>query len=130
LGVALYSGAHGAPDLAEALRWFRSAAEAGKPEAAFNDGTFYDDGAVVPKDEAKAAEWYGKAVEAGVPAAMRTLGLMLATGRGVPRDLRGGAEMLRLAREEGDTDVEEDVRQFLEGLTPDERAPVEAELRR
>jgi TPR repeat protein len=128
--VALYSGAHGAPDLAGALRWFSSAAEAGNPEAAFNVGSFHDDGVVVPKDEAKAAEWYGKAAEAGVPAAMHTLGLMLATGRGVPRDLKRGAEMLRLAREEGDTDVEDDVRQFLESLTPDERARVEAELRR
>jgi uncharacterized protein len=131
LGVALFDGAGGIPpDHAEALHWFTAAAHAGHPEAAFNVGAFYDDGLAVEKDDAKAAEWYAEAVAGGVVAAMHTLGMMLAVGRGIPRDLRRGAELLARAREEGDADVEGDIRELLRRLPPEEKAELEAALRR
>jgi TPR repeat protein len=129
-GVALYSGVGGERNLEQAFRWFKTAAEAGHPEAAYNLGTFYDDGIVVQKDEATAAEWYRKAAEGDVTEAMHTLGMMLVAGRGVPRNLHVGAELLARAKEEGDHDVDEDIKELLRTLPPNERAELEAALRR
>ena len=50
-------------DYAEAVKWYRKAAEQGDAEAQFNLGLMYADGEGVPKDYAEAVKWYRKAAE-------------------------------------------------------------------
>jgi TPR repeat protein len=86
-----------AQDYAEAVRWYRKAAEQGHANAQFNLGNMYSnlqfnlgnmyfDGRGVPQDYAEAVRWYQKAADQGVPEAQFNLGLMYERGRGVPRD--------------------------------------------
>jgi TPR repeat protein len=55
---------------------------------------------------------------------------MHAAGRGVPRDVAFAAELLARAREQGDGDVEDDISELLRTLPADEKAELEAALRR
>jgi TPR repeat protein len=52
-------------DYAEAMRWYRQAADAGSGAAMINIGTLYEDGWGVPQDFAEAIKWYRKAADAG-----------------------------------------------------------------
>ncbi len=66
------------------LVW-RSAAEAGNPQAELEVGSFYDPLNAHPKtgfapDAARAADWYERAALAGLPEAQRRYGLLLAKG--------------------------------------------------
>ena len=52
-------------DDAEAVRWYRQAAERGDTEAQFNLGVMYYKGHGVRQDLALAQEWLGKACQNG-----------------------------------------------------------------
>ena len=57
--IYAYSQGVGVPqDDAEAVRWFRLAADQGQADAQFLLGAMYANGEGVPKDEAEAARWY------------------------------------------------------------------------
>ncbi len=71
---------------AEAIKWYRKAAEQGLAHAQFNLGRMYDDGQGVTQDYAQALTWYLKAADQGDAGAQNNLGLMYAKGRGVSRD--------------------------------------------
>ena len=58
---------------AEAVRWLRRAAEQGNAAAQANLGRMYANGQGVPKDYAEAARWYRKAAEQGHTEAARWL---------------------------------------------------------
>ena len=73
-------------DDAEAVKWFRKAAEQGQADAQFNLGVMYVKGDGVPEDDAEAAKWYRKAAEQGYARAQLNLGFMYADGDGVPED--------------------------------------------
>src|ERR1035441_8676428 len=73
-------------DEAEAVRWYRKAAEQGVAYAQSDLGVMYATGRGVPKDEAEAARWYRKAAEQEDATAQFNLGWMYANGRGVPTD--------------------------------------------
>ena len=73
-------------DDAEAVRWFRMAAEQGHAEAQFNLGLMYAEGRGVPEDHAAAVDWYRMAAKQGHAGAMTNLGVMYAEGRGVTKD--------------------------------------------
>ena len=70
-------------DDAEAVSWFRKAAEQGHAGAQYNLGLKYARGEGVPKDDAEAVSWYRKAAEQGHAGAQFNLGLMYARGEGV-----------------------------------------------
>ena len=53
-------------DEAEAVRWYRLAAEQGYAIAQHNLGVMYDKGEGVLKDDAEAVRWYRLAAEQGV----------------------------------------------------------------
>ena len=72
-------------DEAEAVRWYRLAAEQGDAAAQFNLGLMYANGEGVLKDEAEAVRWYRKAVEQGYAGAQLNLGVMYATARAFSR---------------------------------------------
>jgi TPR repeat protein len=71
---------------AKAVKWYRKAAEQGLPEAQFNLGLMYDKGQGVPQDYAEAVKWYRKAAEQGFAEAQTNLGIMYFTGLGVPKE--------------------------------------------
>ena len=50
-------------DLAEAVKWYRKAAEQGNDVAQVILGTCYEDGKGVVKDLTEAEKWYRKATE-------------------------------------------------------------------
>ena len=45
-------------DAAEAVKWFRKAAEQGNASAQSNLGVMYAEGRGVPQDDAEAVKWY------------------------------------------------------------------------
>ena len=71
---------------AKALKWYRKAAEQGNAEAQFNLGLMYDERLGVPQDYAEAVKWYRRAAEQGFAEAQTNLGIMYFTGQGVPKD--------------------------------------------
>ncbi len=76
----------GPVDYAEAVRWFRKAAEQGDPDGEYYVGTAYDSGKGVPEDKVQAVKWYRKAAEKGVAIAQYMLGHAYETGEGVAKD--------------------------------------------
>jgi len=63
-------------DGAEAIKWLRSAAEAGDPNGQLNLGLIYLFGMTRSKDTDEAARWLRKSAERGYPAARAALALV------------------------------------------------------
>ena len=83
----MYANGQGVPrDYAEAVAWYKKAAEQGHAVAQAGLGFMYADGQGVPQDYARAVAWYKKAAEQGDADAQTNLGVMYANGRGVPQD--------------------------------------------
>jgi TPR repeat protein len=74
-------------DPAQALAWFRKAAEQGNAAAQNNIGFMYEIGRAVSLDYAEAVKWYRKSAEQGWAAAQASLGLLYSGGAGVPQDV-------------------------------------------
>ncbi|MBM3840675.1 MAG: sel1 repeat family protein [Verrucomicrobia bacterium] len=89
-------------DFAEAIRWYRKAADQGLARAQYNLGVLHDIGQGVPQDEAEAARWYRQAAENGSADAQYTLASMYGLGRGVPRDPKEALRWYERAAEQGD----------------------------
>jgi len=97
LGVR-YSRGRGVPqDYAQALKWFRLAANQGKAAAQLNLGVMYHEGEGVPRDYAQALKWYRLAAAQGHAKAQYNLGAMYGKGRGVPQDYVQALKWLTLA---------------------------------
>ena len=79
--AAFYKG-----DDAQAVSWFRQAADQGHVVAQFRLGEMYDLGLGVRKDYAQAVAWYRKAADQGNGLAQYNLGDMYYLGHGVPQD--------------------------------------------
>ena len=69
---------------AEAIRWYRKAAEQDDAVAQFDRGVMYAKG--VSPDHAEAAIWYRLAADHGLAGAQFDLGMMYAQGQGVSQD--------------------------------------------
>ena len=62
----MYDNGQGVPqDYAEAVKWYRLAAEQGDVAAQYNLGIMYDNGDGVPQDYKEAVKWYRLAAEQG-----------------------------------------------------------------
>ncbi len=86
LGV-MYQNGHGvAKDSAEAVKWYRLAADQGLADAQFVLGVMYHTGQGVPQDYAEAMKWYRLAADQGHPDAQFALGMMYYNGQVVPQD--------------------------------------------
>jgi peptidoglycan hydrolase-like protein with peptidoglycan-binding domain len=103
LGRRLLSGTGVPRDTHIGSSWYRRAADAGSPTAAFTLGVLYERGIAVERDSTKAAEWYRKAAAGNVAAAKHNLALMLRDGKGVPQDGPKAVELLRSAARQGMT---------------------------
>jgi TPR repeat protein len=102
LGNTFLVGSLGvAKDEAEAVRWFRKAAEQNHAEAENSLGSCYACGQGVAKDEVEAAKWYRKAAERGNAHAQCNLGVSYDTGQGVAKDEVEALKWYRKAAEQG-----------------------------
>jgi TPR repeat protein len=85
----MYALGKGVPrDYAQAIFWFRKAAEQGDAHAQYDLGVSYHNGQGVLQDYAQAALWYRKAAEQGDVDAQYNLGVWYEEGenQGVPQD--------------------------------------------
>lgn len=87
--------------MADAVQWYRAAAERGHVDAQFILGTMYRTGRGVSRDYEKAADWYQQAALAGNAWAQFSLGNMHIRGEGLPRNPLEGVRLYRLAAAQG-----------------------------
>src|SRR6266404_3293110 len=107
LGRAFFSGTLGvAKDEAEAVKWFRKAAEQNIADAQFSLGVCYANGQGVAKNKAEAVKWYRKAAEQNVADAQYNLGVCYANGQGVTEDDAESVKWFRKAAEQNLADAQ------------------------
>jgi TPR repeat protein len=94
--------AHAAKKFAEAMHWFREAAEKGNKDAMHVMGAAYRIGQLVPRDYDEAMRWYRRAADKGSGAAMAAIGGMYGDGIGVGQNYSEGLRWLRKGVEKGD----------------------------
>lgn len=82
---------------AEAVAWYRKAADQGLQVAQHFLGLAYLNGEGVQPDDTEAARWFARAAAQGFPQAQYMLGVMNADGRGVPKDLVRGYAFIVMA---------------------------------
>jgi TPR repeat protein len=82
----MYANGEGTPENdAEAVKWYRKAAEQGNAEAQRDLGVMYDDGEGTPEDDVEAVKWYRKAAEQGDTLAQGIISGKYFAGEGVPQ---------------------------------------------
>ena len=128
LGAMYDNGEGGVPENdAEAVRWYRRAAEQGdlaqsgaqgaQRSAQFNLGVIYDQGGIgVVPDKAEAVKWYRLAASRGHAGAQHNLGAMYETGQGVAEDHVQAYAWFSVAAAAGEVSMQEDLRQHRERL--------------
>jgi hypothetical protein len=89
---------------AEAVKWFRKAAEQGNAEAEDGLGVCYRDGLGLPKDSAVAIKWFRKAAEQGFAEAQVNLGSCYAKGEGIGKNDLEATRWYRKAANQGEAD--------------------------
>jgi TPR repeat protein len=100
----LYRNGLGVPqDYAEAMRWYRKAADAGDSSAMTNIGGLYENGWACRQDYAEAMRWYRKAADAGNSSAMNNIGWLYQNGLGVPQDYAEAMRWYRKAADAGNS---------------------------
>ena len=82
---------------AEALKWFRKAADQGYDSAQASLGFMHERGQGVLQDYVEAGKWYRKAAEQGNGSAQADLGLLYSYSKGVPQDYVQAYMWLNLA---------------------------------
>ncbi len=93
-------------DYAEAVKWYRKAAEQGDKDAQNSLGYMYKYGYGITQDYAEAVKWYRKATEQGDKYAQNNLGVMYQCGYGVTQDYAEAVKWYRKAAEQGDKDAQ------------------------
>jgi|GEM_PF-3244872 len=88
-------------DNAQAVIWYRKAADQGFEDAQNFLGDMYAKGAGVATDNAQAVNWYRKAADQGLAEAQNNLGQMYANGQGVSRDDYQAVRLYRKAADQG-----------------------------
>jgi hypothetical protein len=102
LGMSYAAGQAGvAQDYAEAVRWFRKAADQNSALGQLYLGNMYAGGFGVAKDPAQAVRWYRMAAAQGNAGAEFNLGNMYGKGEGVPKDESEAAVWHKKAAEHG-----------------------------
>jgi tetratricopeptide (TPR) repeat protein len=88
-------------DYAEAMRWYRKAADQGNAAAQENIGWLYHNGWGVAQDYAEAMRWYRKAADQGNAAAQENIGWLYQDGKGVTQDYAEAMLWYRKAADQG-----------------------------
>jgi TPR repeat protein len=98
----LYRRGHGVPqDLAQALVWYKKAAEQGYPLAENNLGFMYTKGLGVPEDKQEGFKWYMAAAAHNFVMAQYNVGLKLFYGEGVQKNLDQSFQWFMKAADRG-----------------------------
>lgn len=108
LGKVYYEGAGVPQNYAEALKWFRLAADQGSAESQHMLGVMYDRGDGVPQDYSRATSLYREAADAGYPPAQYDLGKQYASGEGVPQNFSEAYVWFSLAASAGHESARQD----------------------
>lgn len=93
--------AYHSQNYAEAVNWFRKAANQGYARAQYNLGVMYDHGDGVEQDYAEAVSWFRKAADQGHARAQFNLGNMYSDGTGVDQDDAEAVKWYRKAADQG-----------------------------
>ena len=101
IGVMYEKGQGVTKDYAEAVKWYRKAAEQGLDWGQNNLGYMYRYGYGVTKDYEEAVKWYRKAAEQGLAMGQSNLGTMYEMGYGVTKDYEEAVKWYRKAAEQG-----------------------------
>jgi TPR repeat protein len=91
----------GKPDYANALAWYRAAAEKSYPEAQLKIGDFYLAGNGVDRSDTRALQWYLSAAEQSYAPGQVAVGSMFEAGRGTSRDYPKAIEWFDKAVDNG-----------------------------
>jgi TPR repeat protein len=91
-----------AQDFAQAMTWYRKAADQGYARAQNNIGHLYDHGQGVKQDYAQAMIWYRKAADQDNAGAQNNVGVLYDNGQGVKQDYAQAMNWHRKAADQGD----------------------------
>ena len=89
-------------DYAEAMRWYRIAADQGNADAQVHIGELCAIGAGVTQDYAEAMGWFRLAADQGNAQGQKNVGLFFLNGWGVKQDYVEAKRWLRIAAKQGD----------------------------
>ena len=98
---------YNAKNYAEAVKWFRKAAEQGNAGAQCGLGFCYEEGQGVPQNYREAVKWYRKAAEQGDANAQYNLGYCYENGKGVTQNRSEAVKWWRKAAKQGETYAQE-----------------------
>ena len=108
-----YYGRNGkTQDYAEAVKWWRKAADQGDAEAQLSLGICYKNGQGVTQDYAEAVKWYRKAADQGHAWAQNNLGVCYYNGQGVTKDLDKAKELWRKAAAKGNQFAKNNLKKY------------------
>jgi TPR repeat protein len=103
VGTAFYFGRGGeAENYAQAMIWYRKAADQGYARAQHNIGVLYALGHGVKQDYVQAMTWYRKAADQGDAWAQTNIGVLYELGHGVKQDYAQAMTWYRKAADQGD----------------------------
>jgi TPR repeat protein len=105
-GEKYYFGQGVPQDYAEAVRWYRKAAEQNHAEAQYALGYCYENGEGVEQDYVEAVRWYRRAAEQNFAPAQYNLGDCYRRGEGVQENMAEAVQWYRKAAEQGDADAQ------------------------
>jgi TPR repeat protein len=86
---------------AEALKWYRKAADRGLAIGQYNLGVMLRDGHALSQNYAEAVKWFRKAADQGNALAQNDLGAMYANGQGAAQSFSEAAKWFRRAADQG-----------------------------
>ena len=109
-------------DAAEAVKWFRKAADQGNALAQFNLGFCYSKGDGVTKDSVQTVEWYRKAAEQGDTKSQNNLGFCCERGDGVAKDEVEAYKWYLLAAAHSEAKAKDNAARLELLLTPEQTA--------
>jgi len=119
----IYKNGRGVPkDGAEAVKWYRKAADQGNAFGQAALGYMYAIGFGVPKDEAEAVKWFHKSADQGDAGGQAFLAMMYSNGFGVLKDETEAYKWCLLAGAQGHEVARELIAPLEKKLTPDQRA--------
>src|SRR5438045_2798451 len=122
LGLRYDKGEGVAKDQAEAVKWYRKAAEQNYAKAQYNLADCFDTGEGVAKDQVEAVKWYRKAAEQNYATAQENLGVCYVSGEGVAENLVEAYKWLLLAVRQGNEHAKEGVTLLEHALRPEQIA--------
>jgi uncharacterized protein len=107
LGTAYFHGQFGLnQDDAEALKWFRKAAEQNEPKGQYALGYCYRIGQGLPQNASEAVVWYRKATAQGYAPAQCDLGVCYAHGEGVAKEEGEAVAWFRMAANQNEPNAQ------------------------